>query len=126
MHRLLPVYRHRCDQHAAAMLLVLLSRLMSRAGMVGVGFIDISLVKAPAVKRGGCGACGKGTNGGKRDETVFWGDTKPVMVCGAAGYSEGVREVVLVCSWVVAQRYLRPYELLNLISGIVLYDVTNI
>ena len=79
-----------------------------------VGFVDISLVEAPVVKRGGCGACGKGTNGGKRDETVFWGDTKPVMmvVCGAAGlrkrvdlmrrritelgYREGVREVVLV------------------------------
>jgi hypothetical protein len=56
----------------------------------------------------------EGTNGWKRDETVFWGDTKPVVVvvCGAAGwrkrvdlmrrritelgYREGVREVVLV------------------------------
>eukprot|EP00978_Attheya_sp_CCMP212_P016374 scaffold42849_cov49-Attheya_sp.AAC.1 len=36
----------------------------------------------------GCGACGKwkGRNDGKRGETVFWGDTKPVVVmCGAAG-----------------------------------------
>eukprot|EP00978_Attheya_sp_CCMP212_P009376 scaffold22163_cov53-Attheya_sp.AAC.1 len=24
---------------------------------------------------------GKGTNGGKQDETVFWGNTKPVVVC---------------------------------------------
>eukprot|EP00978_Attheya_sp_CCMP212_P007767 scaffold18082_cov29-Attheya_sp.AAC.1 len=48
------------------------------AGWVGVGFIDISLVEDPAIKRGGCGACGKGTNGGKRDDTVFWGGTKPV------------------------------------------------
>eukprot|EP00978_Attheya_sp_CCMP212_P040942 scaffold229005_cov61-Attheya_sp.AAC.2 len=31
------------------------------------GFIDISLVEAPAVKRGGYGACGKGVNGGKRE-----------------------------------------------------------
>eukprot|EP00978_Attheya_sp_CCMP212_P032560 scaffold127845_cov84-Attheya_sp.AAC.1 len=53
---------------------------------VGVGFIGISLVEAPAVKRGGCGACGKGTNGGKWGETVFWGDTKPVVVCGATGW----------------------------------------
>eukprot|EP00978_Attheya_sp_CCMP212_P023727 scaffold73224_cov58-Attheya_sp.AAC.1 len=27
----------------------------------------ISLVEAPSVKRGGCRACGKGRNGGKRD-----------------------------------------------------------
>eukprot|EP00978_Attheya_sp_CCMP212_P005697 scaffold12798_cov43-Attheya_sp.AAC.1 len=54
-------------------------------GWVGVGFVDIFLIEAPAVKRGGCGACGKGRNGGKRDETVFWGDTKPpVVVCGGA------------------------------------------
>eukprot|EP00978_Attheya_sp_CCMP212_P012477 scaffold31133_cov52-Attheya_sp.AAC.3 len=38
---------------------------------VGVGFVEISLVEAPAIKRGGCGACGKGRNGGKRDNTVF-------------------------------------------------------
>jgi hypothetical protein len=55
-----------------------------------VGFVDISIVKAPVVKRGGCGACGKGTNGGKRDETVFWGDTKPVVVFGAAGWGKRV------------------------------------
>eukprot|EP00978_Attheya_sp_CCMP212_P000778 scaffold1588_cov40-Attheya_sp.AAC.2 len=57
--------------------------------MGGDGFVDISLVEAPALKRGGCGACGKrkGGNGGKRGETVFWGDTKPVVVvCGAAGW----------------------------------------
>eukprot|EP00978_Attheya_sp_CCMP212_P017760 scaffold47821_cov79-Attheya_sp.AAC.1 len=46
----------------------------------GDGFVDISLVEDPALKMGGCGACGKGKgrNGGKRGETVFWGDTKPV------------------------------------------------
>eukprot|EP00978_Attheya_sp_CCMP212_P041185 scaffold232819_cov55-Attheya_sp.AAC.1 len=76
MRGLLTVYRHRCDR--AAVTLLLLSRLMSRLGM------------APAIKRGGCGACGKGTNGGKRDETVFWGDTKPVVVCGAAGWRKRV------------------------------------
>eukprot|EP00978_Attheya_sp_CCMP212_P022782 scaffold68547_cov59-Attheya_sp.AAC.1 len=54
-------------------------------GWVGVGFVDIYLVKM-----GGCGACGKGRNGGKRDEAVFWGDTKPVVVCGAAGWQERV------------------------------------
>eukprot|EP00978_Attheya_sp_CCMP212_P019461 scaffold54518_cov51-Attheya_sp.AAC.1 len=43
-----------------------------------MGFVDIYLVEAPAVKRGRCGACGKGMNGGKWDETVFWGNTKPV------------------------------------------------
>eukprot|EP00978_Attheya_sp_CCMP212_P001427 scaffold2994_cov29-Attheya_sp.AAC.2 len=57
---------------------------------VGVGFVDISLVEAPVVKRGGCGACGKGRNGGKWDETVFWGDTMPVVVCGAAGWQKRV------------------------------------
>jgi len=42
-----------------------------------VGFVDISLVEAPVVKRGGgCGAYRKGRNGRKWDETVFWGDTK--------------------------------------------------
>jgi hypothetical protein len=50
--------------------------------MGGIVFFDISLVEAPAVKRGGCGACGKGRNGGKQDEIVFWGDTKLVVVCG--------------------------------------------
>eukprot|EP00978_Attheya_sp_CCMP212_P021494 scaffold62842_cov68-Attheya_sp.AAC.2 len=40
----------------------------------------ISLVEAPAIKRGGCGPCGKERNGGKQDETVFWGNTKPVVV----------------------------------------------
>eukprot|EP00978_Attheya_sp_CCMP212_P039849 scaffold211270_cov35-Attheya_sp.AAC.1 len=60
-------------------------------GWVGVGFVDISLVEAPAVKRGGCGACGKGRNGGKWDETVFWGDsTIPVVVFGAAGWRKRV------------------------------------
>ena len=53
--------------------------------MGGIGFVDISLVKDPAVKRGRCGACGKGRNGGKRGETVFRGDMKPVVVCGTAG-----------------------------------------
>jgi hypothetical protein len=53
---------------------------------VGVGFIDISLVEAPAFKRGGCGACGKEANDGKGDETIFWGDTNPVVVCGATGW----------------------------------------
>eukprot|EP00978_Attheya_sp_CCMP212_P032235 scaffold124828_cov51-Attheya_sp.AAC.1 len=33
---------------------------------------------------------GKGTNGGKRDKTVFWGDTKPVVVCGATGWRKRV------------------------------------
>eukprot|EP00978_Attheya_sp_CCMP212_P002544 scaffold5152_cov60-Attheya_sp.AAC.10 len=59
-------------------------------GWLGVGFVDISLVEAPAVKSGGCGACWKGRNGGKRDETVFWGDTKPVVVCGAVGWRKRV------------------------------------
>eukprot|EP00978_Attheya_sp_CCMP212_P011526 scaffold28463_cov64-Attheya_sp.AAC.1 len=57
--------------------------------MGGDGFVDILLVEAPALKRGGCGACGKGKgrNGGKWGETVFWGDTKPVVVvCGASGW----------------------------------------
>eukprot|EP00978_Attheya_sp_CCMP212_P016823 scaffold44437_cov57-Attheya_sp.AAC.5 len=54
------------------------SRLNGSAGgeWVDVGFVDISLVEAPAIKRGGCGAYGKGRNGGKWDETVFWGGTK--------------------------------------------------
>jgi hypothetical protein len=81
--------------------------------MGGIGFVDISLVKDLAVKRGGCGACRKGRNGGKQDETVFWSDMKPVVVCGAAGWqkrrvdlmrrritglgsSKGFREVVLL------------------------------
>eukprot|EP00978_Attheya_sp_CCMP212_P042902 scaffold270114_cov34-Attheya_sp.AAC.1 len=45
------------------------------------------VVMAPALERGGCRAYGKGKgrNGGKRGETVFWGDMKPVVVvCGAA------------------------------------------
>jgi hypothetical protein len=58
--------------------------------MGGVGFVDNSLVDAPAVKRGGCGACGKGRNGGKRNETVFWGNMKLVVVCGAAGWRKRV------------------------------------
>eukprot|EP00978_Attheya_sp_CCMP212_P012947 scaffold32298_cov60-Attheya_sp.AAC.1 len=77
MHGLLTVYRHCCDRAAVTLLLLLLSRLMSRTGM------------APAVKRGGCGACGKGTNGGKQDETVFWGDTKPVVGCRSRLAKEG-------------------------------------
>eukprot|EP00978_Attheya_sp_CCMP212_P031959 scaffold122722_cov42-Attheya_sp.AAC.2 len=90
MHGLLAVYRCRCNR-AAATFLLLLSRSMS---LVGVGFVDISLVEAPALKRGGCGACGKekGRNGGKRGETVFWGDTKPVVVCGAAVGERGWTE----------------------------------
>eukprot|EP00978_Attheya_sp_CCMP212_P001644 scaffold3380_cov50-Attheya_sp.AAC.1 len=77
MRGLLTVYRRHCDRAAATLLV--LSRLMSsRAGM------------APSIKRGGCGACGKGTHSGKRDETVFWGDTKPVVVCGAAGWRKRV------------------------------------
>eukprot|EP00978_Attheya_sp_CCMP212_P032182 scaffold124256_cov49-Attheya_sp.AAC.2 len=40
-------------------------------------------------------------DGGKRDETVFWGDMKPV-----AGYTEGVREVVLVLG--CGTKSLRP------------------
>eukprot|EP00978_Attheya_sp_CCMP212_P011792 scaffold29318_cov65-Attheya_sp.AAC.4 len=35
------------------------------------GFVDISLVEAPAVKRGGCGACRKGRNGGKQENLSF-------------------------------------------------------
>jgi hypothetical protein len=58
--------------------------------MGGVGFVDISLVEAPAVKWGECGACGKGRNGGKWDNTVFWGNMKLVMVCGAAGWRKRV------------------------------------
>ena len=59
--------------------------------MGGVGFVDISLVEVPAVKRGECGACEKGRNGGKQDETVFWGDTELVLVvCGAAGWQKRV------------------------------------
>eukprot|EP00978_Attheya_sp_CCMP212_P021700 scaffold63753_cov53-Attheya_sp.AAC.1 len=57
--------------------------------MGGVGFVDISLVEDPVVERGGYGACGtgKGRNDGKRGGTVFWGDTKPVVVvCGATGW----------------------------------------
>eukprot|EP00978_Attheya_sp_CCMP212_P033718 scaffold137430_cov61-Attheya_sp.AAC.3 len=50
-----------------------------------MGGVGISLIVAPALKRGGCGTCGKGRNDGKRGETVFWGTTKPVVVCGAAG-----------------------------------------
>jgi hypothetical protein len=51
--------------------------------MCGVGFVGISLVQeATSVKSVGCGACRKGGNGGKWDETAFWGDTKPVVVCG--------------------------------------------
>eukprot|EP00978_Attheya_sp_CCMP212_P020371 scaffold58223_cov34-Attheya_sp.AAC.7 len=38
-----------------------------------------SVRTTPVVNRGGCGACGKGRNGGKWDETVFWGNTKPVV-----------------------------------------------
>eukprot|EP00978_Attheya_sp_CCMP212_P027899 scaffold94689_cov42-Attheya_sp.AAC.1 len=60
--------------------------------MGGVGCVDISLVEAPALKRGGCGACGKGRNGGKRSETVFWVDMKPVVVCGAAVGERGLTE----------------------------------
>eukprot|EP00978_Attheya_sp_CCMP212_P040205 scaffold217025_cov55-Attheya_sp.AAC.2 len=77
-------YRCRCDR-AAAMLL--LATAVTIDVMGGVGFVDISLVEHPVVERGGCGACGtgKGRNDGKRGETVFWGDTKPVVVvCGAA------------------------------------------
>eukprot|EP00978_Attheya_sp_CCMP212_P023200 scaffold70488_cov59-Attheya_sp.AAC.2 len=58
--------------------------------MGGAGFIEISLLEVPAIKRGGCGACWKGRNDGKRDETVFWGNTKPVVVCGAAGWQKRV------------------------------------
>ena len=53
-----------------------------------MGCVDISLVEAPVVNRGGRGACGKGRNGGKRDKTVFWGDTKPVVEFGAAGWGK--------------------------------------
>eukprot|EP00978_Attheya_sp_CCMP212_P014692 scaffold37559_cov55-Attheya_sp.AAC.1 len=59
--------------------------------MGGDGFVHISLVEDPALKRGGCGACGKGKgrNGGQRVKTVFWGNTKPVVVvCGAAGWQK--------------------------------------
>eukprot|EP00978_Attheya_sp_CCMP212_P014463 scaffold36889_cov64-Attheya_sp.AAC.4 len=61
MHGVLSVYRHRCNCAAATFLL-----LLSRAG-----FVDISLVEAPAIKMGGCGACGKGRNGGKWDKTKW-------------------------------------------------------
>eukprot|EP00978_Attheya_sp_CCMP212_P024586 scaffold77500_cov43-Attheya_sp.AAC.1 len=68
--------------------MLLLTTAVTINVMGGVGFVDISLVEDPAVERGGCGACGmgKGRNDGKRGETVFWGDPKPVVVvCGAAG-----------------------------------------
>eukprot|EP00978_Attheya_sp_CCMP212_P010487 scaffold25409_cov37-Attheya_sp.AAC.1 len=88
MRRLLAVYRHRCDHAAATLLLLVLSHLVShRWGWVGVGFVDISLVGV------GVGLAGKRRNGGKRDETVFWGDTKPGasgVVCGAAGWRKRV------------------------------------
>jgi hypothetical protein len=58
--------------------------------MSGVQFVHISLAEDPAIKRGGCGACRKGRNGGKRGKTVFWGDMKPVVVCGAAGWQKRV------------------------------------
>eukprot|EP00978_Attheya_sp_CCMP212_P034527 scaffold144955_cov48-Attheya_sp.AAC.1 len=79
-------YRCRCDRAAATLLLTTAAVTIDVMG--GVGFVDIPLVEDPAVERGGCGACGtgKGRNDGKRAETVFWGDTKPVVVvvCGAA------------------------------------------
>eukprot|EP00978_Attheya_sp_CCMP212_P019444 scaffold54479_cov59-Attheya_sp.AAC.2 len=41
---------------------------------------------------GGVWRSRKGTDGGKRDETVFWGATKPVVVCGAAVGERGWTE----------------------------------
>eukprot|EP00978_Attheya_sp_CCMP212_P019034 scaffold52827_cov55-Attheya_sp.AAC.1 len=71
----------RCDRAAATLLLTTAGTIDV---MGGVGFVDISLVEDPAVERGGSGACGtgKGRNDGKRGETVFWGNMKPVVVCG--------------------------------------------
>eukprot|EP00978_Attheya_sp_CCMP212_P047048 scaffold421196_cov56-Attheya_sp.AAC.2 len=59
---------------------------------VVMGLLKFPLMKIqPLTEVGGCGACGrgKGRNGGKRGETVFWCDTKPVVVvCGAAGWQK--------------------------------------
>eukprot|EP00978_Attheya_sp_CCMP212_P032992 scaffold131179_cov59-Attheya_sp.AAC.1 len=57
---------------------------------VVMGLLTFPLLKLQPLRGvGGCGACGKGKgrNGGKRGETVFWGNTKPVVVvCGTAGW----------------------------------------
>jgi hypothetical protein len=58
-------YRRRCDR-AAATLVLLLSRLISWV----VFFFDISLVEAPAVKRG-VGLAGKGGMVGSRTKLSF-------------------------------------------------------
>eukprot|EP00978_Attheya_sp_CCMP212_P022739 scaffold68266_cov33-Attheya_sp.AAC.1 len=77
----------------ALLLILLIVRDMRDASITAVtidvigvdGFVDISLVEAPALERGGCGDCGKGRNGGKRGEAVFWGDMKPVVVATGEG-----------------------------------------
>eukprot|EP00978_Attheya_sp_CCMP212_P046817 scaffold413611_cov28-Attheya_sp.AAC.1 len=56
---------------------------------VVLGLLTFPLLKIQRLR--GCGACGtgKGRNDGKQGETVFWGDTKPVVVvCGAAGWQK--------------------------------------
>eukprot|EP00978_Attheya_sp_CCMP212_P020077 scaffold57078_cov53-Attheya_sp.AAC.1 len=102
MRGLLAVYRCRCD-HAAATLLLLLSRSMS---WVVMGLLKFPLMKIQPLRGvGGCGACGrgKGRNGGKRGETVFWCDTKSVVVVGR-GQRGGVGGYLILWVWGLWER----------------------